>query len=298
MEQIFVVEPKEEIFSTRGKIIRLISFAITNTPLIIWFFTKTYPKITQCIEDVNKDGLVKLYSSSVVRNFFTNIVIPGAITFALTSLADKLIRTTRKDNKGFSNFKNLIVTSQNNKKLIPPEYHQLFEQIYKKYSESASEADLKIDASEALPKLKKSVYEHFSDKYKHKLTKKNIPTWAKWAVISLAIAGTLKLIASTAKDGFDLAEKIDSLKKPDNKIQDPQNQTLRDIDNKVGNINDTLSDLLKNNQNNLNQMENTDLQQPQNVIENKKPKIRNKRSDSIDKNLDFMTNNLIEKDKN
>jgi hypothetical protein len=330
MEQIFVIEPKEEVTSARGRIIRLISFAITNTPLIIWFFTKTYPQIKECINDVNNDGLVKLYSSSVIRNFFTNVVIPGAITFAVSSCADKFIKNSRKNSKGFENFKNLITTSQNNKKIIPQEFQTIFDYFYKKYSESSSDAELTADARDILPKLRQSIYEHFSDKYQYKLIKSSIPTWAKWSLIALTLAGILKLITSTAKDGFDLAREIDALKKntpPDSKKAELTNQNLNELKTQVAtkteinnlanvfkDFKNDLDNLKKQNKsipndviiesNNLDTNElgsnTTETKQPDNLVENKKTtqkKHIHQRKNSIDTSINYLINNPDELEK-
>jgi hypothetical protein len=213
MEQIFIKEPKSELKTSKIRLARSICFLISNIPNIFWFKKNVFPEVKTLYSSVKKDGYKALYSE-LTRNVALKFLLPTIATLFVAKFFDKIAKSFFKQNILFEKFKGVVVTSPNNKYRLPEVYQKMMEYLHECYIKNACEKELRYEAKKIIPKIKYAIYEHFEEKYQHKITKgKKIPSWLKWCIVSVAVAGTVKLLVSAANDGFVLAEKIETMRK-------------------------------------------------------------------------------------
>ena len=197
-EQIFIAEPEAELGSKKINVQRFIGGILELSPGAGWFFYKAFPGIKQYSSDIFEKGYNAIFTS-MSKSFVLHSVISIAVMITFFMFFDRMIVSSHQNEILFEKFRNLIITSPNNEKLIPIEYQELIRHIYNKYTETASDADLKQYARETSPKIIQRIYEQFPTKYRDKLeTKKRFDSWIKWSVIALVVAATLKLLTSAA----------------------------------------------------------------------------------------------------
>jgi hypothetical protein len=217
-EQIFVIEPEMEIRSGRVRAQRIIGSLLGIAPGGAWFLHGAFPQLKEYYTDVFANGYKAIFTA-MSRSCAMNLVLSIAAMIFGCIFVDNIIISSNKKNIFFKKFKNLVITSPNNEKLIPFEYQEFIKHVYdqyteNQYTENAANAELKKYANEAMTKILQSIYEQFPNKYRDKLeTKKRFDSWIKWSIIALVAAATLKLLTSAAKDGFDISDRLNSKKK-------------------------------------------------------------------------------------
>jgi hypothetical protein len=207
-EQIFITEPSMQLGNKNINIHRFIVGILAISPGLGLFFYKAFPGIKKYASDVFEKGYNAMFTS-VSKTFVLHCVLSIAAIIILFMFFDRMIISSHRNKILFENFRNLILTSPNNKKLIPIEYQELVRHIYNEYTKSASNTELRSYAKQTIPKIVYRIYEQFPVKYRDKLeTKKSLDSWIKWSLIVLAATATLKLLTSAAKDGFDISERL------------------------------------------------------------------------------------------